>query len=93
MPQRQQTALKPTYVRPITCKCGGNAHLVRRRLHPLKSRSGTELRTFQCHKCRDLTEMTVESLGWLAPKSPPQYGQPDQAQAQQPPQSKLEPEE
>lgn len=60
MPQQLQTELKPGYVPPITCKCGGYAHLTRRVLHPVQFGSGTEIRTFQCSNCRQLTETTVE---------------------------------
>ena len=61
MPQQQQQfELKPTYVRPITCICGGTAYLIRSVRHPLILGGRTEIRTFQCYKCRQLTETTAE---------------------------------
>jgi len=61
MPQQQQTEIKPTYTRPIICKCGGYAHLIRRAPHPLKLGGVIEIQTFQCYKCRSVTETTVEA--------------------------------
>jgi len=60
MALQQRPESKSAYVPPITCECGGNAHLIRIRLDPLKSTSGAELRTFQCYSCRQLIEVTVE---------------------------------
>ena len=61
MPQQQQTEFKSNYVPPITCKCGGNAHLIRSVRHPLILGGRIEIRTFQCYECRQLTETTAES--------------------------------
>jgi hypothetical protein len=58
--QQQQPELKPTYVPPITCICGGTAHLIRSAPHPLKLGGRIEIRTFQCYECRRLTETTVK---------------------------------
>jgi hypothetical protein len=61
MPQQQQTEFKLGYVPPIICKCGGYAHLIRRAPHPLKLDGVTEIQTFQCYKCRQVTETTIET--------------------------------
>jgi transcription elongation factor Elf1 len=50
----KKTASKQTYIEPITCPhCGGQAHLMRRTLHP---KIKGELWTFECKECGKQTE-------------------------------------
>ena len=51
---RKKTASKQTYIEPIACPhCGGQAHLMRRTLHP---KIKGELWTFECKDCGKQTE-------------------------------------
>jgi hypothetical protein len=54
----RQTQYASNYITPITCECGGKAHLVRR---TSIEGNGTESRVFDCLNCRKLLEMVVEA--------------------------------
>ena len=53
-----QTRHASSYITPITCACGGKAHLIRR--FPVKD-TDTECRVFDCVNCRELLEIVVEA--------------------------------
>ena len=49
------------FIAPLRCsECGGNAHLIRRSPHAVKS---LEIRIFECHECRCQTQRIVTGEG------------------------------
>jgi hypothetical protein len=59
MAVQRESKFEQSYIPPVTCKCGGNTHIVRRISHPMESAAGLEVLTFQCYECRELIVTTV----------------------------------
>ena len=53
----RQTQYASDYITPITCECGGKAHLV---CQTSIKDTNTESRIFDCLNCRKLLEIVVE---------------------------------
>ena len=57
---QQQHTYTPSHIAPILCECGGIAHLMRRTPDNAKGNSYSELRTFECEKCKKTVEVSTD---------------------------------